>query len=240
VTLGEIAAVLWRHIVAVVAVIAAAFTVGFGLARAPVAYQESGTMYFHMPFAAWQSNLSKQQESPQGDAGFVAVLSILVMSSHGQWQVRSAGATANFDVAPVNLGSLEYPDYSDPYLTVTTSGTDPGLVRTSFAAVTRVLGNDLAALQAQAGVPAGHRLKAYFSGVPSPQASPAGSGPRMYGGLAVLAVVAIFAVVILLERRRPRSAAARRPTAPGSVIASIPARLALRDGRRHEDVNGSS
>jgi hypothetical protein len=220
VTLGEIAAVLWRQIVAVVAVIAAALMVAFGLARAPVAYQENGTLYFHIPLATWQSNLSTQQEAPQGNAAFVAILSTLVMSSHGQQQVRSAGAAANFDVAPVNLGSLQYPNYSDPYLTVTTSGTDPGQVRTSFAAVSRVLSNDLAALQAQAGAPAENRLKAYFSGVPSVQASPEGSRPRMYGGLAVLAVVGIFAAVILLERRRPRSAAAHRPTVPGSVIAA--------------------
>jgi hypothetical protein len=220
VTMGEIAAVLWRQIIAVFAVIAAAFMVSFGLARAPVAYQESAILYFHMPLAIGQGNLSTQQESPQGDAAFVAILSTLLMSSHGQRQVRSAGAAANFDVAPVNLGSLQYPDYRDPYLTVTASGTDRGQVRTSFAAVTRVLSNDLAALQAQTGTPAGHRLKAYFSGVPSVQASPAGSRPRMYGGLAVLAVVAILAALILLERRRPRSVGARHPAGPGSVIAA--------------------
>jgi hypothetical protein len=216
--MGEIAALLRRHIIAVIAVIAAAAAVSYGLARAPVTYQESGTLYFHIPSAP-QSNLSKQLEFTQGETAVVAIFSNLLMSSRGQRQVRSADAVAQFDVAPVNVGSLEYPDYADPDVSVTTSGTDPAQVRMSFAAVTRVLSNDLAALQAKAGAPAGYRLKTYFSNGPSLQAEP-GSSPRVYGGLAVLAIVAIFAAVILLERRRPRSAVARRPAAPGSIIAA--------------------
>jgi hypothetical protein len=219
VTIGEIAALLRRHIIAVIAVIAAAAAVSYGLARAPVIYQESGTLYFHVPSAVQRSKLSTQLEFTQGETAVVAIFSNLLMSSNGQRQVRSAGAVAQFDVAPVNVGSLQYPDYADPDVSVTTSGTDPAKVRTSFAAVTRVLSNDLAALQAQVGAPAGYRLKAYFSNGPSLQAEP-GSSTRVYGGLAVLAIVAIFAAMILLERRRPRSAAARRPAAQGSGMAA--------------------
>jgi hypothetical protein len=204
VTTAEIAAILRRHLIAVIAVIAAAAAVSYALARAPVTYQESGTLYFQVP-SAQRSKLSTQLAFTQGEPAVVAIFSTLLMSSHGQQQVRSAGAAAHFDVAPVNVGSLEYPNYADPDVSVTTSGTDPSQVRTSFAAATRVLSDDLAALQARAGAPAGYRLKTYFSNGPSLEAEP-GSSARVYGGLAVLTIVALFAAVILLERRRRPSA----------------------------------
>jgi hypothetical protein len=219
VTIGEIAAILRRHIAAVIAVIAAAAAVGYGMGHTPVTYQASGTLYSFLPPTPWQKKLTAQVGSSQGEAVLMAILSILLMSQRGQRQVRSAGAVASFDVAQVNLGSLQYPVYSEPEVTVTTWGTDPALVRKSFAIVTRVLNSDLAALQAQAGAPARYRLTVRFLNGTSLQAEP-GSGPRMYSGLAVLAVVVIFAAVILLDRRRPRSSAARGPAAPGSVIAA--------------------
>jgi len=220
--MGEIAAILRRHFAAVVAVMAAAAVVGCAIAFAPVTYQESGTLYLLAPPAPWQSKPATQPNVTGSGTEVPAILSILLMSPHGQRQVRSAGAMARFDVAPVNLGSLQYPNYSEHDITVTTSGTDPGRVRTSFGIATRVLNSDLNALQAQAGAPVRYRMTTSFPGGPSLQAEPGsrpslqaepGSWPRVYGGLAVLAIVATFAVVILLERRRPRSAAANRRAA---------------------------
>ena len=202
-TIGEIAALLRRHMGAVTAVLAVAVAVGYGIACAPVTYQESSTLYFVQPPAVWQGRHGRLLQFGQSEIGVAAILATLLMSPQGQRQARSAGAAGGFDVAQVNSGSLQYPVYAEPEVSLTTSGTDRMRVRADFATVARLLDGDLAALQAREDAPARYRLTMRPVSAPSLQAE-SGSLPKEYGGLAVLTVIAAFAGVILMERRRAR------------------------------------
>jgi hypothetical protein len=75
--------------------------------------------------------------------------------------------------------------------------------------VLRVLRQRLAAIQAQAGVRPPDRIRTYLAGDTGPIAK-RGSAKRVFAGLALLTVVAVFIVATFLDRRR-FGAADRRP-----------------------------
>ena len=132
---------------AVAAVLAAAAGAGYLLAAAPVQYQASGSAVIAPPAAP-------PGEVPlsygQSEVAVAAMASIAVMSPRGQRQVRPPAA-ARFDVAPVNLASLQYPDFAQPDVAVTVTGSTAAQAQVTFGRVIRVLGQDVSALQAAAG-----------------------------------------------------------------------------------------
>ncbi len=199
---GRIAAPRRWRAAAVLAVLAVTAVAGGLLAATPVQYQASGSAVITPPAAPRGWPALSYGTSEMAVAGMA---SMVVMSPQGQRQVRPPAA-ARFDVAPVNLASLQYPDFRDPDVTVTVTGSSAAMAQAIFGRVVRVLGQDLSAIQARAGAPASERMTARLvSGVlVRPDR---GSGARMFAGLALLALLAAWSVAVLAGRRGRRGLA---------------------------------
>jgi hypothetical protein len=190
-----IAALLRRHIAAVLVVVAIAASVGYALRHAPFQYQDSGTMVFTAPASALFPNpLASLSDTLIDTAGDLAVTA---MGPDVQQDVQGAGGTTSYDVELVNSYNLEYPDYSDPYVTITADAVAPAQAQRTFNLVTEFLLHDL--LLDQAGVLPANRISARVIGATGPL-SQQGSAKRVLGGLLILTVVAVFSVACFLER----------------------------------------
>jgi hypothetical protein len=214
VSLQEIAALMRRHLAAVLVVIICAAAVAVVFKRTPVTYQESVTVVFNDPVSAGFPNpYTSFSGSLVKAAGLMAAS---VMSPQDGQKIRAAGGTASYDVALYNGYNLEYPDYSDPYVIVTAAATNPAQVQHTFTAVTQQLYSDLVSRQVQAGVSTVDRITADLVGDSGPLPQP-GSSKRVDVGLLVLAIIATFAVAIFLDRRPMRlSRLLRRSGFPGT------------------------
>ena len=147
-----------------------------------------------------------------------------MMSPETQRRVRDDGGTAAYSVELVNGYNQDYPDYSLPDATVTTQSADPESAHTTYVAVAQQLRQLLTSMQEHAGVPPRNRIYAYIAAETGPLVQ-VGSPKRVYAGLILLTLVAIFMVAVFLDRRRglarvrlpalSAGAVTRRPEASG-------------------------
>lgn len=166
----EIAALFWRHIMAVAVVFISTAGLAYHLQHASPGYVDTATVAFNAP--------------GNGVAVFNGTASLLVvdaltarsvMSAHGQQQVRNAGGTSSYDVALINLNNEDYPDYGVPYVTVTATSPSAPAAEQTFSAVMQVMQQDLVTLQRSEGA----KPKAYIG----LQTIAAPSGPVAQTGL---------------------------------------------------------
>jgi hypothetical protein len=204
VSLAEIAALMRRHVLAVAVVLVLAAGLAYSVKRTPVTYQESATVIFTAPISVQNPN---PYDSYSGTLITAAeVLCRWIMGVQGQQQVRDAGATGTFNVALVNLYNQEYPNYSDPDVTVTATAGDPDTVHSTFAIVSRLLNDDLVAREVQDGVAPVNRIGMYAAGDTGPLEQ-TGTPKRAFAGLFALTIAALLVVSMFLDRYpiRPRS-----------------------------------
>lgn len=200
-TVQEIAQLIRRHLLAVIIVLVVGAGVGYSVKHTPLTYAESATVVFIPPKSIAYPNPYATLSS--GLTQTAGVMAILVMSPRGQQQVLSAGGTGSYDAELVNLYNLEYPNYSDPFVTVTATSTNPAIAHRTFIVVVQLLGDVLQARQEKAGVPKVDRIASHVvgdSGVVPEQ----GSSKRALAGLLVLTIVAAFSVASFLERHPVR------------------------------------
>lgn len=193
-----ITALMRRRLPAVIVVLIIAGAAGYGITSSPPMYSESGTVVFtaresllgaFYPYSGLGTPLTATE----------AMLAADLMSPPGEGRVRAAGGSAHFEVVPFNTSDLEYPDYAEPFATVTTTSPNRADTRRTFGVVLRLLGHRLAAMQA--GVPARNRMQTYLAGDSGAISEP-GSHARVLAGLTLLAVMAVFTVASFLDRRR--------------------------------------
>jgi hypothetical protein len=216
VSLFEMTALFRRHMVAVSAVIILAAGLAYYFKHANPGYADGATVAFTTPV--------KQGWPFSGSQSLLVIDELAtnsVMSAEGQREVQSAGGTASYDVSLVNLYNEEYPNYSVPYVTVTTTSSNPAAAQYSFNIVMKVLQDDLVSLQTRKGVPpdAWIRLRTIAPATgPLPMR---GSSKRTLAALAVLALIASFVVAKFFDRRpiRLRSQFRRRGQARGAPLA---------------------
>jgi hypothetical protein len=190
----DMAALLWRHITAVAVIFVLAVGVAYYFEHADPGYVDTATIAFTPP-------------SDQGLFTHVGSLLVIdeltantVLSAAGQQQVRNAGGTADYTVALVNLNDEDYPDYGEPYVTVTTTSADPGAASSTMSAVLTVLARDLSDLQAKQGAAPGAWIGLRAIAAPSGPVAQAGSRKRFLAGLVVLALIAAYMVARFLDR----------------------------------------
>lgn len=189
-TLREIIALMRRHAVAVGMIILIASCLAFHFATTKPMYLDSATLAF----------TAGSFRADRGEVVMSQVMTSAMMSKDTQSQVWKDGGTAAYDVALVNLNNENYPDYGDPYVTVTTSSRDPVQTQHTFSVVMQVLTDELAMRQTQAGADSNFRITANMmtdSGGPIIQP---GYRTRTFAGLAVLTVVAAFLASTFLDR----------------------------------------
>jgi hypothetical protein len=197
--LREIAALMRRHLLAVTLVLTIAAGAGYDIRSTPPVYSQSATVVFTATDSPADSNLKTQFINPL--IATEVMMTQIMTGSEAQSQVRAAGGTAQFGIVPENLYSLQYPNYSEPSATLTTTSPNTADVQRTFTVVLRILGQRLAAIQAQAGAPPSRRIRTFVLAQTRPVAQP-GSPMRAFAGLAVLTLVALVMVPTFLDRRR--------------------------------------
>jgi hypothetical protein len=232
VSLPEIAARLRRHVLAILAVLVLAAGAAYGFKHTAPTYAETATMVFIPPASTLHPNPYEAVGSTLTKAA--GAIAAQVMSPQGQQHVQQAGGTAQIDVGLLNGYDLEYPFYSEPYLTITTTSTSPDAVQRTFTLVTRQITQEFTAEQVQANVTPNNRIETVLAGDTGALAQP-GSSKRVLGALAILTLVAIFAVASFLDRHPVRLRRRSRMRAP----ARGPARRRL-PGVRRTDPAGSA
>jgi hypothetical protein len=207
-----IVALTRRHRVGVVTVLVLAACLAYGLEHSAPGYSDSATVAFTAPGADLFSHQS-------GLLVIDALTADSVMSETGHQQVRAAGGTAHYNVALVNLNDEDYPNYSDPYVTVTTTSPSPSAAQRTFSAVMQVLRHDLAAMQEQQAAKPATWIQARTIAAPSGPVAQGGSRKRTLAALAVLALIATFMTAAFLDRHSIRPRRLLRRTGAGPVAA---------------------
>jgi hypothetical protein len=201
VTFRELAGLMRRHLLAMTAVLVIAAGVGYGLRRTPSLYSESASVIFTV-----QGSFADSRPSASYLPSLIAtevMMAATLMAPPWQSKVGDANGKASFALTPLNSYSLQYPDYYEPGATLTATSERPVDVQRTFALALQILGQRLAAMQAQARVPASDRIQARLVGKGALTAQP-GSPTRVLAGLLALAVIALFTVVNFLDRRSGR------------------------------------
>jgi hypothetical protein len=161
---------------------------GYDIEISPPMYLESATVEFSLPKAQNAPN-AYYTFAPSLITSGEAMVRIL-MSPPAQRQIGAAGRHASVSLALVNLYNEEYPFYGFPLATLTAASPVAADAHRTFMVAARVLGLLLAARQKQAGVPPSERISAQILGDSGPVIQ-TGSRARVFGGLALLAAIAV-------------------------------------------------
>lgn len=160
---------------------------GYGIDISSPMYLESGTVELSLP---------KTQNAPNAYFMFAPslitsgeVMVQILMSPAVQRQIGALSRGASASLALVNLYNEEYPYYGFPLATLTTASPVAANAHRTFVVAARVLGLVLAARQEQLGVSPRERISAQILGDSGPIIQ-AGSRARVFGGLALLTVIA--------------------------------------------------
>lgn len=206
-SLLELAALARRHVLAVAMVFLVAAGTAYAFKHTPPSYQESATLVFTLPESGSNPNPYAAESESLITTGGIMVQ--WLMSAQAQQQVRAAGATGDFDAALFNSSNLEYPDYAEPYVTVSATAQDPVAAHDTFAVVTQVFNDDLEARQAQEDVPPDARITVRVIGDSGPLPQQ-GSRARSFAGLLLLTIVTAYLAARFLDRHPVRLPGLRR------------------------------
>jgi hypothetical protein len=161
---------------------------GYDMEISPAMYLESATVEISLPDARNAPN-DYYMFAPSLITSAEAMVQIL-NSPSAQRQIGAAGRGASVSLALVNLYNEEYPYYGVPLATLTADSPVAADAHRTFMVAVRVLSLLLAERQKQAGVPAGERISAHVLGDSGPIIQ-TGSRARVFGGLALLAAIAV-------------------------------------------------
>jgi hypothetical protein len=186
---------LRRHLAAVAVVLVLAAGLAFRLKSANQGYEDSATVSVYAPRAVGDPFSDAQSLLAMNE-----LMAYTVMGAQGQQQVRGAGGTGSYDVSMVNLNNEDFPDYADPYVTVTATSPSAAEAQGTFSAVLKVLSADLQAIQARQGARPDYRIQLAPIAAPTGPVPQQGSSVRVLAGLAGLTLIAILMTAGLLDR----------------------------------------
>ena len=172
----------------VVATLLLAAGVGYDIGISPPMYLESALVEFSLPKTLNAPNAYYMFAPSLITSGEVMVQ--ILNSPSAQHQIGAAGGGASVSLALVNLYNEEYPNYGVPLATLTAASPVAADARRTFVVAARVLGRLLAARQEQAKVLPRERVSAQIFGDSGPIIQ-TGSRARVFGGLALLAAIAV-------------------------------------------------
>jgi hypothetical protein len=162
-------------------------------------YIDSGGVSFTAPknSISMYENIESLQVVEEAVAWFM-------MGSQGEQEVRAAGGTVPYNVAMLNLYNEQYPDYSQPYVTIAVMSNYPEEAQQTFRAVLSVLRGATARLQERVGASPKNEVRARLVARSAGPIAQDGSPKRSYAALAILAMMATYLIAKVLDRRRPR------------------------------------
>lgn len=188
---------LRRHFIAVLVILAVAAGVEYSFKHTAPVYAETGTLVFIPPTSGAHPNAyAAVGGSLLEAAGYLATKA---MSPQEQQLVQAQGGTTQYDVELLNSYNLQYPNFSNAYLVVTTTSSDPVAAHRTYGAVTQLLYKQFREQQAAADVTLNNRVLMVMAGDTGPLAQQ-GSSKRALIGLAILTIVAVFAAAAFLDK----------------------------------------
>jgi hypothetical protein len=211
-TFHEIAALLRRHIFAVLAVLLIAGAAGYRIEARPPVYSENGNVVFTVTrhLADLRSSPSQSALLGQSLIAVEGTVADALSPPMAAATVQTVAGTAQYTLALFNSYNLEYPDYSLPSAVLTVTAGSPSLTRRAFHLVFSLIAHRLTALQARALVPMASRIRVYTAASSGPVRQ-SGSRLRVMAAMAVLTTVAVFVVAGSLDRRRRPASRRRAP-----------------------------
>ena len=195
----EISAMLRRHRIAIAITVLAACMLGFHLVRGNPGYIDSGGVAFTAP-----RNPVSMFQNMRSLRVVEEVSTSFMMGSQGESEVRAAGGTAHYNVAMLNLYNEEYPNYSQPYVTITVMSDSPKEAQQTFGSVLGVLREATEILQKRVGANIKNEVTATLVSEPTGPIAQRGSYKRSYTALTVLGIIAIYVIGRALDRCAPR------------------------------------
>jgi hypothetical protein len=196
-SLPAIFGLLRRHLIAVLVVLAVAACVDYEFKHATASYTETSTMVFVPPESGVHPN---PLEAVGGALTVTAgVIAVQVMSPAEQQEVQRMGGAASYDVELVNSYNLQYPNFSLPYLTITTTAADPSAAHSTYVILTKLITNQFNAQQTEYGTQSNSRAQIVVAGDTGPLIQQ-GSPKRALFGLIILTLVAVFSVATFFDR----------------------------------------
>ena len=196
-SLPAIFGLLRRHLIAVLVVLAVAACVDYEFKHTTASYAETSTMVFVPPESGVHPN---PLEAVGGALTVTAgVIAAQVMSPAEQQEVQRMGGAAGYDVELVNSYNLQYPNFSLPYLTITTTAADPSTAHSTYVILTKLITNQFNAQQAEYGTQSNSRAQIVVAGDTGPLIQQ-GSPKRALFGLILLTLVAVFSVATFFDR----------------------------------------
>jgi hypothetical protein len=198
----DLVALFRRHIVALAVLFVIVAGLAYHIQRTKPLYMSTATVSFIAPTTR---NMWGYGESL---LAMDEIMAYSMMSPSTQQAIEAAGGTASYDVTLVNLNNEDYPNYSDPYVTVTSTSSDPAATQDTFTIVMRRLVDELDTQQARLGGPPSTWIRTATIAPPQGPVAQTGYPKRTLGGLAVLAIIAAFMVSTFLDQHpfRLRSA----------------------------------
>jgi len=188
---------LRRHFVAVLVILVVAAGVEYSFKHTAQVYAETGTLVFIPPTSGAHPNAyAAVGGSLLEAAGYLAAKA---MSPQEQQLVQAQGGTTQYDVELLNSYNLQYPNFSNAYLVVTTTSPDPVAAHRTYSAVTKLLYKQFREQQAVSDVTLNNRVLIVMAGDTGPLAQQ-GSSKRALIGLAILTIVAVFAAAAFLDK----------------------------------------
>jgi predicted O-methyltransferase YrrM len=195
----SIATLPLRHRIAVTFVALAAGALSYHLIHANPGYMDSGSVAFTAPRNSVTMFQDIRSLQVAGE-----VTAQYMMDRQGEQEVRAAGGTAPYNVAMLNIYNEEFPDYNQPYVTITVMSDYPQAAQQTFGAVLGVLRKATAMVQEQVGANPENEVKATLVAAPTGPVAQGGSHKRSYAACGVLTIIAMYLVAGILDRRRRR------------------------------------
>jgi hypothetical protein len=222
---NQILALMRRHLVAVVAILVLTVGIAWDIKSTPPPYTESANLIFTPPAVNPYFSLSSFRSALIATA---EIMTKTMESPESQQKVHEAGGTADFSVGLVNYNNEQFPYYGNPYVTVTTTATNPVDAHRTFTIVVQSSQRLISERQVEAGVYPASRISTQIVGDTGSVAQP-GSNKRAFAGLVLLAILIAFLVVIFLDRHPIRPSLRRRPdSSPSSGRARTADKVRLR------------
>lgn len=197
---GITATLLRHHRAAIVIAALIAGMLSYWLIRENPGYVDSGGVTFITP----QGGPIAMFHDKKALLAVEDVAAGYMLGPQGEQRVRAAGGTAPYKVTMLNLYNEEYPDYGEPYITITAMSPYPEAARRTFRAAYRVLRTATTMLQERAGATQESAVQAALAAAPTGPVAQDGSYGRSCAALALLTIIATYMTTGVLKRWKCR------------------------------------
>ena len=201
-SVGQLAALASRHLIAVGLILLVATGISVGLSFAAADYSETGTIALETKGFVEVEPLSVDQNYLLNKS-LIFTCQMLVMrlsGPEGENRLRQAGSNGKFDITVVNDSNADTPEYPYPHLTVSVTDNSAARTQHDFVVAMKVVADEVGKLRVDDKVSPQDRLAIYTLSDSGP-ISQRGSLARTYVSLIFLTLVATYLACRFLDRR---------------------------------------